>query len=139
MKIDESPVICGEPAQRTDLIDKYRNTKARVGVWDKNIVVSSGNVVRSDLRDSGTGETRVGESGVSSTVGHGIWIESEHEFLSIIGGKWRIDKVQDQLRFHKSDRKHQVELQDKSIPCRDIQSSMTGAKKNSNCRHAYEI
>ena len=38
--------------------------------------------------------------------------------------------MQDQLRFHKSDRKHQVEFQDKLIPCRDIHSSTTGAKKS---------
>ena len=142
LKINESPVTCGEPARRTDHIDQSDNNKVRDGVWDQNVVVKSGNVVRLDLRDSGeseSGKSRVGGSGFLSTVGHGIGIRSEHEFHSLNGGKLQVDRAQDQLRFHKSDSKHQVELQDKSIPCRDIQSSMTGAKKNSNCRHAYEI
>ena len=83
----------------------------RDGGWDKNVVVNSGNVVRLDLRDcvdvlvSGSGDSRVGESGVLSTFGHGIGIESEHEFPSIIGAKllskssMKIDnKVSEQLR-----------------------------------------
>ena len=34
-----------------------------------------------------------------STLGHGIGIESEHGFPSIIGAKLNIDKVQEQSRF----------------------------------------
>ena len=39
--------------------------------------------MRFDFRDSGESESRksmAGESGVLSTVGHGIWIRSEHAF-----------------------------------------------------------
>ena len=63
----ERPVTCGEPARRTDTIDKYHNTRARNGVRDKNVFVNSWSAVRFDLRDSGIVgvlESRVGDSGV---------------------------------------------------------------------------
>ena len=83
LKIDESPVICGEPARRTDNIYKYHNNTARDGVWDKSVVVSSGNAVRFDMRDSGVVgvlESRVGESGVLSTFRHRIGIDQSMHF-----------------------------------------------------------
>ena len=53
LNIDESPVTCGELARRTDNVDKYYNTTARDGVWDKNVVVNCGNAVGFGLGDSG--------------------------------------------------------------------------------------
>ena len=53
LKIDESPVTCGEPARRTDHIEQSHNARARDGVWDKNVVLNSGSAVRFDLRDFG--------------------------------------------------------------------------------------
>ena len=59
-------MICGEPARRTDNINTYRNIRARDGVCDKNVSTNSGNVARFDLRDSfdvrdsGSGESRLG-------------------------------------------------------------------------------
>ena len=77
-------MTCGEPAWRTDDICTYRNSRARDSVWDQNVVVNSGIVVRFDLRDSfdardsgsresrvkesGSGESRVKESRVESRV-----------------------------------------------------------------------
>ena len=75
LNIDESPVTCGEPARRTNNRCTYRNTRARDGVWDTNVVVNSGIVVRFDLinsvdvRDLGSGESRVKESRVESRFG----------------------------------------------------------------------
>ena len=90
-KINETPVTCGEPARRTDSINTYRtNNMAWEGVWDQNHIMKSRNVVRFDLRDLGivgVSESRVGESEVLSTLEHGIGIESDNEFPSIIGAK----------------------------------------------------
>ena len=107
-KINESLVICGEPARRTDNINTHRtNIRAWEGVWDQNHSMN-GIVVRFDLRDSrivGVSESRVGVS--ESRVGvlgvlHGIGIESEHGFLSITGAELKIVKEQEHLRYKSS-------------------------------------
>ena len=104
LEIDELPVTCGEPVRRTDNICTYRSTRARDEVWDMKSSGDSGSVVRFDLRDSfdvrdsGSGESSVKESGVVS----GIGIESEHEFPSISGTQIEFEEFHEDRQSERS-------------------------------------